>query len=69
MTGARQRRRSHPVHAGTGPAYLPLPVNNHGNTLHGGMAGFGTHVWAGTEVHGAGGSGLPEPPADVAAGH
>jgi hypothetical protein len=46
-----------------------LPVNNHGNTLHGGMAGFGTHVWAGTEVHGAGGSGLPEPPADVAAGH
>ena len=46
-----------------------LHVNNNGNTLHGGLAGFGNHVWAGTEVHGAGGSRLPEPPADVAAGH
>jgi aldose 1-epimerase len=35
-----------------------LPVNNNGNTLHGGLVGFGNHVWAGTEVHGAGAAGV-----------
>jgi aldose 1-epimerase len=35
-----------------------LPINNNGNTLHGGLVGFGNHVWAGTEVHAAGAAGV-----------
>jgi aldose 1-epimerase len=27
-----------------------LPINNNGNTLHGGLVGFGNHVWASTPV-------------------
>jgi aldose 1-epimerase len=49
-----------------------LPVNNNGNTLHGGLVGFGNHVWAGTQVHGAGAAGvrlkLVSPDGDSGAG-
>jgi aldose 1-epimerase len=31
-----------------------LPINNGVNDLHGGLVGFGNHVWAATEVHSAG---------------
>jgi aldose 1-epimerase len=31
-----------------------LPINNGVNDLHGGLVGFGNHVWAATEVHAAG---------------
>jgi aldose 1-epimerase len=31
-----------------------LPINNGPNTLHGGLVGFGNHVWAATEVHSPG---------------
>jgi aldose 1-epimerase len=35
-----------------------LPINNNGNTLHGGTVGFGNHVWAPTAVHTAAGAGV-----------
>jgi aldose 1-epimerase len=35
-----------------------LPINNNGNTLHGGLVGFGNHVWASQEVHPAGAAGV-----------
>ena len=31
-----------------------LPINNNGNSLHGGFVGFGNHVWAPTVVQGNG---------------
>ncbi|HEX4059928.1 MAG TPA: aldose epimerase family protein [Streptosporangiaceae bacterium] len=31
-----------------------LPINNGVNDLHGGLVGFGNHVWAATEVHSTG---------------
>jgi aldose 1-epimerase len=31
-----------------------LPINNNGNTLHGGLVGFGNHVWSATEVNSPG---------------
>jgi aldose 1-epimerase len=35
-----------------------LPINNNGNTLHGGLVGFGNHVWAAQKVHGQGTAGV-----------
>jgi aldose 1-epimerase len=35
-----------------------LPINNGPNTLHGGLVGFGNHVWAATEVHRSGSVGV-----------
>jgi aldose 1-epimerase len=31
-----------------------LPLNNNGNTLHGGLNGFGNHIWSAMPVSGAG---------------
>jgi aldose 1-epimerase len=31
---------------GVGPVTYTLPINNNGNTLHGGLVGFGNHIWA-----------------------
>ncbi|HEY3955369.1 MAG TPA: aldose epimerase family protein [Streptosporangiaceae bacterium] len=35
-----------------------LPINNGVNTLHGGLVGFGNHVWAASKVHGTGLAGV-----------
>jgi aldose 1-epimerase len=35
-----------------------LPINNGVNSLHGGLVGFGNHVWAATSVHSAGAAGV-----------
>jgi aldose 1-epimerase len=39
---------------GVGPVTYTVPVNNGVNSLHGGLVGFGNHVWSGQEVHGPG---------------
>ena len=43
---------------GVGPVKYTLPINNNGNTLHGGLVGFGNHIWAGQAVHGKGTAGV-----------
>jgi aldose 1-epimerase len=35
-----------------------LPINNNGNTLHGGLVGFGNHVWASAPVQTSGAAGV-----------
>jgi aldose 1-epimerase len=35
-----------------------LPINNNGNTLHGGLVGFGNHIWASKEVKSASAAGV-----------
>jgi aldose 1-epimerase len=35
-----------------------LPINNGVNDLHGGLVGFGNHVWAASKVHGTGLAGV-----------
>jgi len=35
-----------------------LPINNNGNTLHGGLVGFGNHVWASQAVRTASSAGV-----------
>ena len=35
-----------------------LPINNNGNSLHGGLVGFGNHVWAAKQTHGKGTAGV-----------
>jgi len=35
-----------------------LPINNGVNSLHGGLVGFGNHVWAAHAIHGAGIAGV-----------
>ena len=35
-----------------------LPINNNGNTLHGGLVGCGNHIWAAQAVHGKGTAGV-----------
>jgi aldose 1-epimerase len=35
-----------------------LPINNNGNTLHGGLVGFGNHIWASQEVKTASAAGV-----------
>jgi aldose 1-epimerase len=43
---------------GVGPVAYTVPINNNGNSLHGGLVGFGNHIWAAQEVHGHGYVGL-----------
>jgi aldose 1-epimerase len=43
---------------GVGPVNYTVPVNNNGNSLHGGLVGFGNHIWAAQEVSGNGYVGL-----------
>jgi aldose 1-epimerase len=35
-----------------------VPINNNGNSLHGGIVGFNQHIWTATEQHGNGSVGL-----------
>jgi aldose 1-epimerase len=42
----------------TGPVTYHVPVNNNGNSLHGGLVGFGNHVWAAQAVRQAGQAGV-----------
>ncbi len=43
---------------GVGPVTYHVPINNNGNSLHGGLVGFGNHIWAAQEVRGHGYVGL-----------
>jgi len=38
----------------TGPVTYHVPINNNGNSLHGGLVGFGSHVWSAQSVTGPG---------------
>jgi aldose 1-epimerase len=39
---------------GVGPVTYTLPINNGVNSLHGGLVGFGNHIWASQQVQGPG---------------
>jgi aldose 1-epimerase len=39
---------------GVGPVTYTLPINNGANSLHGGLVGFGNHIWADQAVSGNG---------------
>ena len=43
---------------GVGPVKYTLPINNNGNTLHGGLVGWGNHIWAAQAVQGKGTAGV-----------
>jgi aldose 1-epimerase len=43
---------------GAGPVKYTLPINNGVNSLHGGLVGFGNHIWAAKAVHGRGTAGV-----------
>ncbi|HEX2744669.1 MAG TPA: aldose epimerase family protein [Streptosporangiaceae bacterium] len=43
---------------GVGPVTYHVPINNNGNSLHGGLVGFGNHIWSAKEVFGHGSVGL-----------
>src|ERR1700685_3825280 len=43
---------------GVGPVTYHVPINNNGNSLHGGLVGFGNHIWSAKEVFGNGSVGL-----------
>jgi aldose 1-epimerase len=43
---------------GVGPVTYHVPINNNGNSLHGGLVGFGNHIWSAQEVFGNGSVGL-----------
>jgi aldose 1-epimerase len=43
---------------GVGPVTYTLPINNNGNTLHGGLVGWGNHIWASQAVYGKGTAGV-----------
>ena len=43
---------------GKGPVTYHVPINNNGNSLHGGLVGFGNHIWKAQEVSGNGYVGL-----------
>jgi aldose 1-epimerase len=43
---------------GVGPVTYHVPINNNGNSLHGGLVGFGNHIWSAKEVFGRGSVGL-----------
>jgi aldose 1-epimerase len=35
---------------GVGPVTYTVPINNNGNSLHGGLVGFGNHIWASQSI-------------------
>ena len=43
---------------GAGRVKYTLPINNGVNSLHGGLVGFGNHIWAAQAVHGNGTAGV-----------
>jgi aldose 1-epimerase len=43
---------------GVGPVRYTVPVNNGPNSLHGGIVGFGNHIWADRAVYGPGSVGV-----------
>jgi aldose 1-epimerase len=43
---------------GVGPVTYTVPVNNGVNSLHGGLVGFGNHIWAAQAVSGRGFAGV-----------
>src|ERR1700760_1877296 len=43
---------------GQGNVTYHVPINNNGNSLHGGLVGFGNHIWAAKAVHGNGSAGV-----------
>ncbi len=43
---------------GVGPVKYTLPINNGVNSLHGGLVGFGNHIWADQPVYGNGSVGV-----------
>jgi aldose 1-epimerase len=43
---------------GVGPVTYTVPINNNGNSLHGGLVGFGNHIWSAKEVFSSGSVGL-----------
>jgi aldose 1-epimerase len=43
---------------GVGPVTYTVPVNNGVNSLHGGLVGFGNHIWADRPVYGKGSVGV-----------
>jgi aldose 1-epimerase len=43
---------------GQGNVTYHLPINNGVNSLHGGLVGFGNHIWAAKAVHGNGSAGV-----------
>ena len=43
---------------GVGPVKYTLPINNGVNSLHGGLVGFGDHIWASQPVYGHGSVGV-----------
>jgi aldose 1-epimerase len=43
---------------GVGPVKYTLPINNGVNSLHGGLVGFGDHIWASQPVYGQGSVGV-----------
>jgi aldose 1-epimerase len=43
---------------GVGPVTYTLPINNGVNSLHGGLVGFGDHIWAAQAVQGHGSVGV-----------
>jgi aldose 1-epimerase len=43
---------------GVGPVTYTVPVNNGVNSLHGGLVGFGNHIWADRPVYGNGSVGV-----------
>jgi aldose 1-epimerase len=43
---------------GVGPVKYTVPINNNGNSLHGGLVGFGNHIWAAKTVTSKGSAGV-----------
>jgi aldose 1-epimerase len=43
---------------GVGKVTYTVPVNNGVNSLHGGLVGFGNHIWSAKEVHSHGSAGV-----------
>jgi aldose 1-epimerase len=43
---------------GVGPVKYTVPINNGVNSLHGGLVGFGDHIWASQPVYGYGSVGV-----------
>jgi aldose 1-epimerase len=42
----------------SGPVTYHVPINNNGNSLHGGLVGFGNHIWAAQPVSSPGSVGV-----------